>query len=92
VLLHLLDHRPDITHERGFVLDKCARAYVERRLESSDDLCGYERELLENLRRSRCAACGGDGCAPYVGGDDHDDTCPKCDGSGFSCVPEQDRA
>lgn len=69
----------------SFTLDKCARSYVVKRLESSKGLCGYESDLLDALRDSYCAECSGSGHAPYVGGDDDEAPCRDCDGTGFVC-------
>lgn len=44
---------------------------------------GFAREVAERLERTKCRACGGHGGAPYIGGDDDDDPCLVCRGSGF---------
>ena len=68
----------------GFRLSKAARFYVVSRLGAANNLCGFEQELLEALRKSQCTHCGGSGLAAYVGGDDDGTLCDRCKGSGFN--------
>src|SRR4051812_12296769 len=44
---------------------------------------GYARELAARIEATKCKTCRGDGFSRYVGGDDDDDECPACEGSGF---------
>jgi DnaJ-class molecular chaperone len=73
----------------AFPLTKGERATIQ---EGLDKLAyGFARDIHAKLEATRCTACGGNGYAPYVGGDDDDDPCTTCKGSGFkSALPEQE--
>lgn len=45
---------------------------------------GFARDVEEKLRATCCSGCCGSGFAPYVGGDDDEDPCDRCQGSGWA--------
>lgn len=47
---------------------------------------GYAVEVANKLEETKCERCGGNGYAPYVGGEDAD-PCGECDGTGFKNAP-----
>jgi DnaJ-class molecular chaperone len=74
----------DATYVVEVRLDKAQRAIVEHALRK--DGCGMALEIANQLAKSRCSSCGGDGYAPYVGGDDDESLCSACRGTGFDSV------
>lgn len=64
--------------ERHYILNRYAVDIADGR-----DVCGFEREMLDRLRASKCQTCRGSGFASYVGGYSDENLCVNCSGSGF---------
>jgi hypothetical protein len=47
----------------------------------------FAQEVYDYLETTKCERCRGTGLAPYVGGDDDDDPCVSCHGTGFKLRP-----